>query len=339
MPYSCGEVTGGVQVADGKNLNIPSCFDIMRFIVFGAGALGSLFGGLLSRHHDVLLVGREEHLSAIARRGLIIEGITSGIFHPATEWDGSSYDVVLLTTKAYDTERAAREIRATFGEMTVLSLQNGIGNEEMLAEVFGRERVVGGVTSHGATFIEPGRIRHAGAGETLVGMLDATAPDVLKKIADAFNRCGIPTAITGTIQREIWRKTAINAAINGLTSILRCRNGFLLENEHASHLLERVCDECRAIARAVHVDIGEDISEKTREVASHTAENISSMLQDILKGKKTEVDEIHGVFAATAHAHGISAPVTEFLTHAIKAMENVRHLGWPDDHLVSRRGP
>ncbi|RLF39365.1 MAG: 2-dehydropantoate 2-reductase [Thermoplasmata archaeon] len=302
-------------------------FCIMRFIVFGAGALGSLFGGLLSRHHDVLLVGRKEHLSAVAKRGLTIEGITSGVFRPDTEWDGSSYDMVLLTTKAYDTERAAREILATFGKMPVLSLQNGIGNEEVLADVFGREQVMGGVTSHGATFVENGRIYHAGTGETLIGMLDGRIPDMLKKTADAFNRCGIPTTITSHIQREIWKKTMVNAAINGLTSILRCRNGFLLENEHASHLLERVCSECSAIARAAHMDIGEDITEKTREVARNTAENISSMLQDILKGKKTEVDEIHGAFAAVARVHGISAPINEFLAHAIRAMENVRHLG------------
>ncbi|HHO57114.1 MAG TPA: 2-dehydropantoate 2-reductase, partial [Thermoplasmatales archaeon] len=110
----------------------------MRFIIFGAGAMGSLFGGLLSARHDVLLVGREEHMKAIEENGLRIEGITNGIFYPKTKWDGERYDFVILTTKSYDTKKAVEEILKKFGKMPVLSLQNGLRNEEIIAEIMGK---------------------------------------------------------------------------------------------------------------------------------------------------------------------------------------------------------
>ena len=107
----------------------------MKFIIYGAGALGSLFAALLSRKHDVLIVGREKHIEAIEKNGLIVEGITSGVFHPETRWDGSKYDLIILTTKAYDTSHVAKEARKKFGEIPFLSLQNGLKNEEKIAKI------------------------------------------------------------------------------------------------------------------------------------------------------------------------------------------------------------
>lgn len=299
----------------------------MKFIVFGAGALGSLIGGLLSTHHHVLLVGRKGHIEAIKRGGLIIEGKTKGIFHPSTEATEEKYDLVILTTKAYDTSRAAAEIKKRFGILPVLSLQNGLRNEEILAEFFGEENVIGGVTSEGATFLENGRIFHAGKGETIIGEMDGKISNRVEKIAEAFNECGIKTKISTDIKKEIWRKAVINASINTITSILKCKNGFLVENKNAEKLLEMVCMECISIAAANGVDIGKETIEKTKDVARKTAENYSSMLQDLMRGKRTEVEEINGEFVKAAKKIGMEAKVNEFILHAIKAMENVRHLG------------
>lgn len=310
-----------------KNLNAVSHFLAMRFIIFGAGALGSLFGALLSTHHDVLLVGRKKHMEVIKERGLKIEGITKRVFYPETEWDGSRYDVVILTTKAYDTEKAAREILKKFGKIPVLSLQNGLRNEEILAEIVGNEYVIGGITSHGATFLEYGKIYHAGIGETIIGEMDGKITDRIKNIAEAFNKCGIETKISKDIKKEIWKKAVVNAAINGLTALLKCKNGFLLENRNAEILLEKICEECIKIAKTEGIEIGGEIIDKTKEVAEKTADNISSMLQDLLKGRKTEIEEINGEFVRIARRHDMEACMNEFLTLAIKAMESVRHLG------------
>ncbi|HEC75768.1 MAG TPA: ketopantoate reductase family protein [Thermoplasmatales archaeon] len=299
----------------------------MRFIIYGAGALGSLFGGLLSIHNDVVLIGKEEHMKVVKKNGLKIEGITNKTFYPSVDIKMKKYDVIILTTKAYDTEKAVKEILRKFGKMPVLSLQNGLKNEEIISEIMGEEYALGGVTSHGATFIENGKIFHAGKGETIIGEMNGELTERIKRIAYAFNKCGIETEISRNIKEEIWKKAIINASINGLTSILKCRNGYLVENKNAEILLEKICRECIEISRRNGIDVGEEMIEKAREVARRTSKNISSMLQDLLNGKKTEIDEINGAFIEMAKKKGMEVPVNEFVHLAVKSMENVRHLG------------
>ncbi len=299
----------------------------MKFIVYGAGALGSLFGALLSTKHDVLLIGRKEHIEAIRKNGLKIEGVTKGVFYPEVEWDGSKYDVVLLTTKSYDTRKAVREIKEKFGKIDVLSLQNGLRNEEIIAEEMGMEYALGGITSHGATFLQAGKIYHAGKGETVIGELNGEITERIRKIANAFNECGIETKISRNIKRDIWRKAIVNSAINGLSAVLRCKNGEILRNEYAEKLLEEICEEGVRVANAEGMEIGNEVIKMAKEILHRTADNISSMLQDILKGKRTEVEEINGEIVKTAKKHGMEANFNKFLTYVIKAMENVRHLG------------
>jgi len=191
----------------------------------------------------------------------------------------------------------------------------------------GMEYALGGITSHGATFLQAGKIYHAGKGETVIGELNGKITERIRKIVDAFNECGIETKISRNIKEEIWRKAIINSAINGLTAVLRCKNGEILRDAHAKKLLEEICKEGIRVANAEGVEVGNEVIQKAKEIAYKTADNISSMLQDILKGKKTEVEEINGEIIKIAKKHGIEAPLNEFLTYAIKAMENVRHLG------------
>ncbi len=298
----------------------------MKFIVFGAGAIGSLFGGLLSRKNDVLLVGRKEHIEEIEKNGLRIEGIFKGVFYPETKWDGSKYDFIILATKAYDTEKAINEIVKKFGKIPVISIQNGLRNEEIIAEKVGNENVIGAVTTHGVTFIENGRIYHAGKGETIIGEIGGEISNRIKMICNAFNECGIETKISREIKKEKWKKAIVNSTINGLTSILRCKNGEIIKNEYTKGLMKKICMEGVEVARAEGIEIGE-IIEKVEEVAKITSENISSMLQDIISGKKTEVDEINGEIIRRAKKHGINVPVNEVIYNLIKANESVRHLG------------
>jgi len=299
----------------------------MKFIIFGAGAIGSLFGGLLSKKNDVLLVGRKEHIEEIEKNGLRVEGLTEGIFYPKTRFDGSKYDFIILTTKAYDTEKAVDEILKKFGKIPVISIQNGLRNEEIIAEKIGIENVIGVVTTQGVTFLGNGRIYHAGKGETVIGEMGGEITERIKKICDVFNECGIETKISREIKKEKWKKAIVNSAINGLTSILRCKNGELIKNEYAKQLMRKICMEGIEVARAEGIEIGNNIIKKAQEVAKNTSENISSMLQDIIFGRKTEVDEINGEILRRAKKHGIDVCVNETIYSIIKANESVRHLG------------
>ncbi|MEM1513467.1 MAG: ketopantoate reductase family protein [Candidatus Thermoplasmatota archaeon] len=299
----------------------------MKFIIFGAGAIGSLFGGLLSRKNDVLLVGRKKHIEEIEKKGLKIEGVTEGIFYPKTRWDGSKYDFVILATKAYDTKLAIDEILGKFGKIPVISIQNGLRNEEIIAEKIGVENVIGATTTHGVIFLENGKIYHAGRGETIIGEMNGEISERIKKICEAFNECGIETKISNQIKKEKWKKAIVNSAINGLTSILRCKNGELVRNEYTKYLMEKICMEGIEVAKAEGIEIDEEIIKKAQEVAINTSENISSMLQDIISGKKTEVDEIIGEIIRRAKKHGINACINETIYALIKANESVRHLG------------
>ena len=287
----------------------------MKFIIYGAGALGSLFGGLLSKCHDVLLVGRKEHMNAISKRGLRIEGITNEIFYPNVEWDGSDYDLMILTVKAYDTEKSMEQAIKKFGVMPVLSLQNGLGNEDIIAKFVGNENTIGGVTNHGVTFVSSGRIKHAGKGITIIGGKN----DMVEKIANAFNKCGIETKISKNIKEEIWRKTIINSAINSLTTILKCKNGELIKYKN---LIKKICNEGAKVAKMEGYSIN-DAFEKTMDVIINTKNNYSSMLQDIMNKKRTEINEINGEISRIAKLHGMHACYNTVLTEIIKEMENV----------------
>ena len=291
----------------------------MKFIVYGAGALGSLFAALLSKKHDVLIVGREKHVEAIEKNGLIVEGLSNGIFHPKTRWDGSRYELIILTTKAYDTKKAVEEAVERFGKLPFLSLQNGLNNEEEIASIVGYENVIGGITNHGVTFIDYGKIRHAGYGETVIGEMDGKISNRIRKIAKAFNEAGIETRISKKIKEEIWRKVVINSAINPLTTIFKCKNGAIMKYKN---LIKEICDEGSKIARKEGYVI-DDAFKKTMEIIEKTADNYSSMLQDVMNGKRTEIEEINGAIANAGEKHGIKACYNIVLTKIIKEMENV----------------
>ena len=138
----------------------------IRIAVFGAGSLGSVLGAILSKKNDVLLITRGEHLNAIRENGLRVEGLTYGLFEiPVEKHYPGGYDIIILTVKAYQTKDAIREIRGEYKDEIVITFQNGVGIVDMLGDF----DVIPGVTTHGATLISPGIVRHAGYGDTFIG--------------------------------------------------------------------------------------------------------------------------------------------------------------------------
>jgi len=308
-------------------------------VIVGAGALGSFVGGLLSTQTRVTLLGREAHLRAVRERELRISGLTELILHPevafspeeikengelpAGEGEKGMRRLFIFTVKGYDTERAVRDILPiTDEESAFLTLQNGVGNEEVLRAHFPDERIIGGVTSHGITFQEPGQIIHAGKGETVIGAIRREGDPLAKEVSELFTDAGIETRVTRNICGEVWAKLIVNAAINPITAITGLKNGQVPELPELAETVKGVVGEAEETARAAGIRLpGCNMLEKTFGVLRSTADNRSSMLQDILNGKRTEIDSINGAVVRYAERLGRDVPLNRTLTALVKAIE------------------
>lgn len=300
----------------------------MKILVFGAGALGGFVGGMLSQKYDATLYGKEDKMLPIQNSGLKISGVTEIEVHPKIAYNpkdlkDTDFDLVILAVKAYVTDSAMKVIKEIIGSNTVvLSLQNGLDNEVKIGQAIGVEKTIGGVTSHGLTFIEPGHVHHAGVGETKIGELDGKESERIKEIAKALSSVGIETEINLDIRKEIWIKGIVNAGINPLTALTRLKNGYLLKIPYLERLLESICQECIEVAKMEGIDLfGCDVIEKTKNVTRLTSENKSSMLQDIERGRKTEIDSINGRIVKIGNNHGVGTPINSTLVSLIKGIE------------------
>ncbi len=300
----------------------------MRILVVGAGALGSFLAGVLNQENEVTLFARKAPAEAIEKDGLVIEGETKrttqlNVAQTADEISSVDFNLVIIAVKSYDTEEAVKNIKSLVDKKTaVLSLQNGLDNEEKIAAQFGGDRTLGGVTSHGVTLLEYGRVVHAGLGETKIGELDGKDTNRVHDICKIFTSAGIKTDLSDNIYGEIWAKGIVNAGINPLTATLRVPNGHLLEHEYLTSMLEKICNECINVANAAHVKLPDcDLIEKTKNVARLTAKNKSSMLQDIERKRKTEIDSINGAIVRIGEEYGVPTPVNSTLVRLVKGIE------------------
>lgn len=303
-----------------------------RLLVYGGGAIGSLFAALLSRAgHEVLLIGRRAHVEAVRTSGLIVEGVTEGVFHPevATAIPADERpDGVFVTVKTYDVAEAARALATALSRPApVLLPQNGIGVEEgFLATLgpadrpFASAPIVRGVSSVPVTFLGPGRIRHAGEGELLLGAVTGHCDETSVERFEGWVRsAGLRVRRVNDIQREVWRKLLVNAAINPVSADHRVPNGQLAEDPWRGQAL-RLLSEALAVARAEGFEFSREEAEADLfRVVRATAQNRSSMLQDVERGRPTEIDAISGAIVERARRHSIPVPATERALHRIKA--------------------
>jgi len=285
----------------------------MRIEIFGAGALGSLIGGLLHKAgFDVVFVARGKQLEAL-RRKLIISGIIEEELDVYATDKPEDVDLVFLTVKAYDTEEAAEILRKT-DFRAICSLQNGVGNEEILMKYF--ENVVGGVVTYGANLIEYGHVMFAGEGEIYLGDFRG---NYAEDFCEVLKTAGLNARVVDDIERRIWVKAAVNAVINPITAVCRVKNGKILEIEDLWDVAVRLAKECEKVLEAKGFRV--DVVELVRDVASKTAENRSSMLQDIERGKRTEIDFINGVFVREAKKICVDAVYNEIMKKLVRGIE------------------
>ncbi len=310
----------------------------MNVIIIGCGAMGCLFACLLKENgKQVKLIDHNlERVKKIKREGILITGIggerkikIDDIYFYEKDKDllkevTTQETLFIVFVKSYSTESAAKTIKSLIQENAlVLTLQNGIGNIEILNSILGKNFVLGGTTAYGATVIEDGYIKHAGIGDTLIGEQDGKITERLLKVQQLFNSSNIKTKVTENLEGILWSKLLINSAINPLTAIFKVQNGKLIENEHSLQLMKLILEEGNKVSKGEKVEIIYDnIFEKVKEVCMKTAENVSSMLQDVLKKKRTEIDFINGAIVKRGKNLDIPTPVNELITSVIKAIES-----------------
>lgn len=301
----------------------------MRIAIIGAGAMGSLFGGLLSTAAEVTLIRRsEDHIRAISEKGLVIEKNDGSFqtYHPsataAPESIGHKFDLALIFTKSYDTESAAKIAQKLLhNDGMALTLQNGMGNLEIIEEIVGKDRAVAGVTSHGATILAPGRVRHAGIGATTIAVIPQKQA-LLKEIAKVFEASGISVDLTDNADNLIWGKLVVNVGINALVAILRVPNGVLGITPQCEILMTRAVDEAVKVAAASGITLPwASPLEHVKKVCAATAQNRASMLQDILHNRRTEIGVINRTIVRKGEKLGIATPFNLFLSEMIEALE------------------
>jgi 2-dehydropantoate 2-reductase len=304
----------------------------MRIGIVGAGALGSVLGGLLFEAGlDVVLIERDaEEVRFVRENGLYLEGVTGErLLRPqivCQPLDGVCTDLVLVLVKSYDTFAAVESVREILApDGVVLTLQNGIGNFETLSDAFPGQ-VLLGTTTAGAMTIGRGRFRHTGFGQTHFGEADGSIGERTRALAGVLEKMNTgPVHVVENAVGCVWSKLIINAAINAPATLLRVRNGELPASESGRQLIHDIVEECLSIVRAKDLRlIFDDPEERVVAVCEGTAPNINSMFQDILAGRKTEIDFINGALAREAAAAGVPAVVNRTLTLLIKSLESAK---------------
>ena len=284
------------------------------------------------------LLGRRPHLEAIARDGLVLDGLfgTHHVDGLACLTDAGalehSFGVVLITVKAFDTAATAAEVAPYLAPDGVLvSLQNGLGNLEAASQAVGAARVLGGRVIFGAEIMRPGHARvTVFADPVLIGAPDGRDTRLAAAAAHwaaAFDAAGVPTAATPRIVAALWEKVLYSAALNPLGALRGLTYGELAADPDGRAIMDLVIAEAFAVAEAEGVGLGWPDDAAYREVfygrlVPSTASHRSSMLQDLERGRRTEVDAINGAVAARGAARGVAAPANEALAHLVRARES-----------------
>lgn len=306
----------------------------MKTAIIGPGAMGLLYGGKLSTTMDVTMIGNNPaHIDEINRYGIVIEreGKTD-IFPVSTQLNGTmhdSVDLIILFTKAYLTEDALSANQNLIGKHTfLLSLQNGMGHEEILSKFTDQDHVLIGTTAQGSYRKDGHSIVNSGLGETVIGSpwQEFPSSDILehlKQIQELFEAAGFPCSVSDNIRYTVWNKLMINASSSVLSGVLQKPQGYVATNEWAWSICQ---DLIREICHSAACDgLLFDESEQIDRIKNHlkaAPDGYTSIYADLKSGRKTEVDVISGSVVKTAQRHNLSVPASELIVRLVHAMES-----------------
>ncbi|KWE70111.1 2-dehydropantoate 2-reductase [Burkholderia ubonensis] len=309
----------------------------MRIAMLGAGAMGALFGGLLAEAgEDVTLIDvNDAHLDAIRRDGLRIENdrgerriTTLRAVRPdaAQPARGEPFDLLIVFTKSLHTRAALDGVRALLTAHTaVLTLQNGLGNVEALRAFVPPERILVGVTTWPADVVGPGHVRSHGAGAIRMMTADGAPRPIASAAAAALTRAGLACELDADVWAAIWEKVAFNAALNTLCAVTGCTVDQLGACDDGPRVALAIVAETAAVARAKGIAVDQErIADKVRHAIDAHRGHRPSMLQDVLAGRRTEIDAINGAVVAAAREAGVAVPHTETLLGLVRLID-ARH--------------
>ncbi|APW38077.1 2-dehydropantoate 2-reductase [Rhodoferax koreense] len=295
----------------------------MKIAVMGAGAVGCYYGGMLARAgHEVVLIGRPQHVEAVLRDGLLLDTQTFTAHVPmAASTDASAVAgaaLVLFCVKSTDTESAAAEMRPhLLPGALLLSLQNGVDNADRLQAALPDQEVAASVVYVASEMAGPGHIRHHGRGE-LVLAATKTTPQVAAMLTDA----GVPTEVSDNVAGALWAKLILNCAYNALSAIAQLPYGRVVAGEGVPAVMRDVVDECVAVARANGVRLPGDPHVAVEQLVLSMPNQYSSTAQDMARGKRSEIDHLNGYVMRRGEALGVATPVNRALHTLVKLIES-----------------
>jgi len=288
----------------------------------GAGAVGCYYGGMLARAgHDVVLVGRPQHVEAVRRAGLRLQ---TGTFDEQVPMGASTAPdavqgatLVLFAVKSPDTEAAGKALAPYLErDAAILTLQNGVDNAERLAATLGRE-VLSAAVYVAVEMAGPGHVRHHGRGELVIGR--GSASDA---IVAAFGPAGVRVEVSDNVNGVLWAKLIVNCAYNALSAIAQLPYGRLVQGADVPAVMRDVVEECLAVARAAGVQVPGDMHAAVQQIARSMPNQLSSTAQDLARGRQSEIDHLNGVVVRKGAALGVPTPANRALLALVKLLEN-----------------
>jgi 2-dehydropantoate 2-reductase len=295
----------------------------MKIVMMGSGGVGGYYGGrLLQAGHDVAFVARGAHAEAMRKNGLRIRSELGDAHLRVPVLDdpaeAGARDLAVIAVKLWDTEDAARAVARVPGA-AVVSLQNGVDKDEILAAAVGRERVLGGVTHISAVIAEPGVIAQTGKLQRVtLGELDGSATARLQVAVDAFRSASVDTVASDDIRRVTWEKFVFLSALSGLTALTRKPVGEVRANPATRELLLDALREAVTVARAEGANLDDAFAQKQLDVIDGLAPAmLSSMAQDLLRGRRLELPWLSGAVVRRAQKHGLRVPAHQAIYAAL----------------------
>jgi len=301
----------------------------MRILVHGAGAVGGYFGALLARGgHEVWFVARGENLSVLRERGLVVELRSEALTLPAVHVvseprEAPRPELVLVCVKSYDTPAAAAALRPVVGPDTiVLSLQNGVENEDILARGLGIGPPMVALTRIGVELVAPGRIAYSGRGTIVYGEPYGSESARARRAGEAFAAAGVPYQLRPDILVAAWEKLSWNAGFNAVTALTRATVAEALALPATRELIVAVMEEVDAVATAAGIPVRRT---RTQAVLDDSVSGLpdfqTSMLQDVLRGRRLEHDAINGAVVRAASRVGVPVPVNRTLLGLLERLD------------------
>jgi 2-dehydropantoate 2-reductase len=298
-----------------------------KVAVVGAGAVGGYFGGMLARAGaPVVMIGRPGFVEAVKRGGLFLDTLQ---FQERVKVEASAdlsaargAEIVLFCVKTTDNAATAQTLAPLLAPgAVVVSLQNGVDNVEQIRAA-GIANALPSVVYVAASVPEPGRIKHVGRGDLVVGPEN----EQTKRLAELFTRAGVPCRISANIEGDLWTKLIANCGLNAISALSRAKYGLIASNAEACKVVVRVIEEVLAVGKASGVNLGpmsqpQEASGLALKIAAQMAQALSSTGQDLLRGKRTEIDSLNGFIARRGEALGVPTPVNHALFALVKLAE------------------